>query len=409
MGRNSSGENGNVLQAKSVEGYMKKFKFVFVLLISSLGLAAVSDAQKADPFSEVSQLLSRGVQRGEVIGHSAMVFQNGEVVYYNQWGQRDRENDLPLKRDSIFRIYSMSKPITSVATMQLVEAGKIDLDAPISTYLPELGNLKVLQSGREVTPRREMTTRDLLRHTSGLTYGFFGNTKVDQAYRRKGVLITDRNVEQTVEKLSSIPLLNHPGQKFHYSASTDVLGRLIEVVSQERFDDYLRKNVFEPLEMNDTFFTVPDDKQDRFAQLYEESNGALRPKPRLASYRFLNANDFDSGGGGLCSTIDDYLKFCKMLLGDGTLGEHTILKKESIDEMFKNQLQDTRKNSRGFQFGLGFRVFREGDYGWGGAAGTRFWVHPEKQIAILYMVQISPYGNRRWGERFRSLVYEALE
>lgn len=383
--------------------------WLILLVAQSAPLLAQRAPVEADPFRGINRTMQKAVDDESVIGHSVLAYQDGEVTYYNQWGQRDRKNELPIERDTIFRIYSMSKPITSVAVMQLVEAEKIDLDEPISTYLPVLGDLTVLEDGEEVKASREITTRDLLRHTSGLTYGFFGNTEVDKAYRRNGILLTDRNVEETVEKLSDIPLLHQPGKRFHYSVSTDVLGRLVEVVSEERFDDYLKKHIFDPLEMTDTFFTVPKDKQDRLAAIYQGDRGKLELKNSLSSYRFLNENDFDSGGGGLCSTMDDYLQFCKMLLAGGTLNEHKILEKETIDEMFTNQLAEIGDRPGRFQFGLGFRVFPEGDFGWGGAAGTRFWVNPEKQMAILYMVQVSPYGNRNWGSRFRSAVYKALK
>lgn len=359
--------------------------------------------------NQVDSLMQKAIDEQKVVGHSALVFQDGQEVYFNQWGQQNKERKLPIKRDSIFRIYSMSKPITSIAVMQLVEAGKIKLDDPISNYIPALGKVKVLEGDKVVDARREITPRDLLRHTSGLTYGFFGNTKVDQQYRKKGVLLTDENVESMTEKLSKIPLLHQPGKRFHYSVSTDVLGRLVEVASGERFDDYLKKHIFDPLKMGDTFFTVPEKKQDRLAQIYNGEDGALQPNNPLSSIRFLNENDFDSGGGGLCSTIDDYMKFCQMLLNEGTVGERQVVKPETIQAMFTNQLGDIDQSSRAFQFGLGFRCFPQGDYGWGGAAGTRFWVNPEKKLAIVYMTQISPYGGRKWGEQLRSGVYRAIK
>jgi CubicO group peptidase (beta-lactamase class C family) len=394
------------------ESPMPMFNRIVVL---SLGLALLltsfgqAQQKKRNPFQRFEKIMQAAVDDGKVIGHSALAFKDGEEIYFNQWGLRNKKDGLAIERDTIFRIYSMSKPITSVAVMQLVEAGKIDLDEPISTYLPDLGDMKVRKGDEEIPARREITTRDLLRHTSGLTYGFFGNTPVDKAYRSNGILLTDQNVEQTVEKLGKLPLLYQPGQRFHYSVSTDVLGRLVEVASEQRFDDYLSEHIFQPLNMNDTFFTVPKDKQDRFAEIYAGEDGALKPKSALSSYRFLNANDFDSGGGGLCSTLDDYLQFCKMLIAGGTLNDHQFLKNETINEMFTNQLADIDQRSRNFKFGLGFRISPQGDYGWGGAAGTRFWVNPEKQVAILYMVQISPYGNRNWGDRFRDAVYNSLD
>ena len=377
-------------------------------LILPLGPQLTAQTTPFD-FAEIDTILKKEVEDGDAIGHSALVFHQGKVVYYQQEGQRKASKELSIERDTIFRIYSMSKPITSVAVMQLVEQGKIDLDAPISKYMPVLGKLKVLTDGETVPARREITARDLLRHTSGLTYGFFGNTKVDQTYRNKGVLLTDENLEGMVKKLGEIPLLHQPGKRFHYSVSTDVLGRLVEVVSEKRFGDYLKSSIFDPLEMGDTFFTVPKEKRPRFAEIYEQRGGKLKPKSPLASIRFVNENEFDSGGGGLCSTIDDYLKFCQALLNRGERNGKRILKSETLKQMFTNQLESIDQHSDSFKFGLGFRCFPEGDFGWGGAAGTRFWVHPEKQTAILYMVQINPYGRRNVGNRIRRVVYQAVK
>ena len=354
------------------------------------------------------------VKSGNVIGCSALILKDGEDVYFGKWGYQNKRQGIPVDRGTIFRIYSMTKPVTSIAAMQLVESGKLDLDAPIMTYLPEFAKLKVLETRNgksvEVEPKRKMTTRDLMRHTSGLTYGFFGNTPVDQQYRKAGVLMTDISIKSTVKKLGDIPLLNHPGTKFHYSASTDVLGRVIEVASGMKFDAYLNESVFKPLGMTDTFFAVPNQKQDRFAQLYtSKAKGKLGVASPLHSIRFYNEdNSFFSGGGGLCSTIDDYATFCKMLLAKGKFGETQIVKPETIDEMFTNQLAKIeRPPGRGFQFGLGFRAFPQGDFGWGGAAGTRFWVHPEKQTAVIYMMQIMPV-KQSYGEIVRDAAYSAL-
>ncbi len=372
--------------------------------------ATASPTAKAQPFAELQAILEGAVQEGTVVGNSALVFKAGEVVFYGQAGDRDGEKELPIERDTIFRIYSMSKPITSVAAMQLVELGKMAPDDRVHQYLPELDGLTVLRKGKEVPPKRVMTVRDLLRHTSGFTYGFFGNTEVDKAYRKKGLLVTDRDLEHMVSKLAQIPLQNHPGTRFHYSVSTDVLARLVEVVSEKSFDAYLQANIFEPLGMVDTFFVVPAGKQDRFAQLYREVRGDLQPAPKINSYRFMKKTGFRSGGGGLCSTLDDYLRFCQMLLGEGRFGEHQILKAETVETMFTNQLAGVEQSSRRFQFGLGFQIDpKRGDFAWGGAAGTRFWLNPEKQTAILYMVQINPYGKRKTGERIRDWVYANWE
>ncbi len=368
-----------------------------------------------EKLASIDSKLSDLVQKGKVFGCSALIYRRGEEVYFGKWGYRNQRRKIPLDRDTIFRIYSMSKPITSVAAMQLAEQGKLDIDAPVTKYLPEFSQLKVLEQrggqAVEVEPKRKMTTRDLLRHTSGLTYGFFGDTLVDQKYRRAGVLMTDLTLKSTVAKLAAIPLLHHPATTFHYSASTDVLGRVVEVASDKAFNDYLRTNVFEPLKMDDTFFSVPAEKQKRLAELYKPNQqDKLVPASAMNSIRFVNeGNRFYSGGGGLCSTVDDYLTFCKMLLEQGKSPERQIVKPETLNEMFKNQLGEI-ENSPGkrFRFGLGFRAFPQGDFGWGGAAGTRFWVHPEKEMAIIFMMQVMPSGGRKYGELFRDAAYAAM-
>lgn len=388
---------------------------------TSAGVAESQVSEKAGELGfdirkleSISRNLSSKINQGEAVGCSALVCRNNEEVYFGQWGYQNQRKQVPLKRNTIFRIYSMSKPITSIAAMQLVEKGKLDLDAPITVYLPEFAELKVLAdepNAVEVAAKRKMTTRDLMRHTSGLTYGFFGNTKVDQKYRNNGVLVTDLNLKSTVGKLAKIPLLNHPGTKFHYSASTDVLGRVVEVVSKQPLDEYLKTNIFDPLEMSDTFFSVPTEKQDRFAELYKpDKQGTLAVANPIQSIRFYDqSNAFFSGGGGLCSTIDDYLKFCQMLLAEGNVKEKQIIKSETMKQIFSNQLvQIEQSPGRQFKFGLGFRIFPEGDYGWGGAAGTRFWVNPDKDLAIIFMTQIMPYGRRNMGESVRDAVYSAM-
>lgn len=366
-----------------------------------------------DKLTLVDEIFSKHLKSGKMIGGSALVIKDGKEIAYGQWGYRNQRRGEQIQRDTIFRIYSMSKPITSIAAMQLVERGTLHLDAPVTDYLPEFKGLVVIdeESADGVVPLdRPMTTRDLMRHTSGLSYGFFGNTRVDQAYKKKGILVTDASLEVTINKLSKIPLLHQPGETFHYSLSTDVLGRVIEVVSKMNFDDYLRKNIFEPLEMNDTFFSVPREKLDRFSLLYTPSRGnGLKPASLFQSARYYNTNNsFFSGGGGLCSTLDDYAIFCEMLLNRGNHNGVDIVKPETIEQVFSNQL-GTIPNQRQFKFGLGFEIFPEGDYGWGGAAGTRFWVNPAQKLTIIFMTQIMPYGNRNLGESLRAKVYDAMK
>ena len=338
-----------------------------ILFISNNGFAQQPKSESLDPsrFSKYEKLIEGEIAEGKMVGCAAVLMKDGNRLYEKEWGQRDREKDLAVEKNTIWRIYSMSKPITSVAVMQLVEQGKLKLDEPVSTYLEEFKNLKVLQGDDEVACEKEMTVRDLLRHTSGLTYGFFGNSEVDKTYRKKGVMIFDNNLKETVSKLSKIPLLHQPGSRWHYSVSTDVLGRVVEVASGKSFKEYLDENLFEPLEMKDTFFSVPKPKQSRFAQMYAPENGKLKPAAKWNSIRFTQGTELYSGGGGLCSTCDDYLNFCQMLVNEGKFKDKQILKPETLKQMFTNQIPKGA-GRRGFQFGLGFAISREGRYSWGG-------------------------------------------
>ncbi len=362
----------------------------------------------AAKLTEIDPLMQAEVDAGRIVGCLALAARGDQVAYFHTWGQRDRERNLPMTADTIFRIYSMSKPITSAAAMQLVEQGRMQLDDPVSKYIPAFRDMKVLvtegDTTREVPAERPITIRHLMSHTSGLTYGFFGNTEVDKAYRKAGVLMTDATIEETVNKLGRLPLLYQPGTRWHYSVSTDVLGRVVEVVSGERFDRYLQQHIFKPLQMTDTFFVVPAEKRHRLAQLYtDDGKGGLKPAPALRSIRFVSdSNRFFSGGGGLCSTTSDYYRFCRALLHGGELEGQRILRPESIREMTRNQLKQP-----GFRFGLGFAISPEGEYSWGGAAGTRFYINPKRDLIGIYMIQINPYGRRKYGEQVKRIVYAA--
>lgn len=352
-------------------------------------------------------LFGEDVREGNLVGCLGLVSRGGKVAYCETFGHRDRAAGEEMTEDTIFRIYSMSKPITSVAVMMLVERGKLELDAPVTRYLPELGELRVRDGDGEegVELERPITVRDLLRHTSGMTYGFFGDTPVDQAYRRAGVLSRQADLEELVEVLGTLPLLHQPGTRFQYSVSTDVLGRVVEVASEMSFGAFLETHLFGPLGMDDTSFTVPKEKQHRLAEMYAPGrDGSLEPAGALRSWRFLNENDFESGGGGLCSTAADYLHFAQMMLGEGALGDVRILKAETVAEMTRDQLAEIPGGSRGFRFGLGVSIDRKGRYGWGGAAGTRFWIDPEAGEVGIFMVQINPYRGADYEGRMKRIV-----
>lgn len=352
--------------------------------------------------------MSKEVDEGRIVGCMGLVYRDNKIAYFDIWGEQNRESKIPMSEDTIFRIYSMSKPITSVAVMQLVERGKVKLDDHASKYLPPLADVKVLlNDGTEVEPDRPISVRDLLRHTSGLTYGIFGDTEVDKRYKKAGILYLESTMEETVEKLGKIPLLHQPGTRWHYSVSTDVLGRLVEVASGQRFDEYLREHIFEPLGMNDTAFMVPKEKRERFAQMYRpEGEGQLTPANPWQSMRFLNPrNKYFSGGGGLCSTMADYLRFARALLNGGEFEGARIIKQETLALMTTNQLTGKAKSGP-FKFGLGFAISPEGEFSWGGAAGTRFWVNPKRNMITMFMIQILPYqGN--YGGKMKKIVFEA--
>ncbi|MFK7817802.1 MAG: serine hydrolase domain-containing protein [Planctomycetaceae bacterium] len=357
----------------------------------------------AEKLQKIDKYMREKVADGSIVGCSGLIARGQKVAYFQTWGDMNREKQQPMRADTIFRIYSMSKPITSVAAMQLVERGKMKLDDPVSKYLPALKDMKVLKGDESVPAETPISVRHLMSHQAGFTYGFFGNSKVDQAYRKAGVLMTGANVEDTVGKLGSIPLQYEPGTRWHYSVATDVLGRLVEVVSGERFDVYLENNIFKPLNMVDTSFVVPADKLDRFAEMYRERNSELKPANRFSSRRFIDPkNTYFSGGGGLCSTTRDYLRFCQALLAGGELDGARILKASSIKQMTTNQLK-----TPGFKFGLGFSITSEGEYSWGGAAGTRFYINPKRNLIGIYMIQINPYGSRKHGGVMKRLTYEA--
>ena len=420
---------------------MRTFKFALptILLVSMLTARGTLIAQEPDLETSPAQEFSCGelcdpaelgldagglekidatcrewIENDDIAGCSAMIIRDGRVGYFKCFGHRDRAEELPIERDTIFRIYSMSKPVTSVAVMQLVEQGKISLDDPASKFLPGFDELTVMKidgdDPEEIPARREITIRDLLSHTAGLTYGFFGDTEVDMEYRRQGVLIMDTDLEDMCSKLADIPLLYQPGERWHYSVASDVLGRVVEVASEQTLDAYLEEHIFQPLGMKDSFFSLPADRLSRLAEMYTPE---LEPAAAWESFRFRNANNkFFSGGGGLCSTIDDYGRFAQMLTNRGELDGTRILKSETIDSMFTNQLGGLDNPPGSFQFGLGFRISDRGDngsdYGWGGAAGTRFWSNPEKNLSVLFMVQIKPTP-QQFGERILNLTYQAME
>ena len=359
---------------------------------------------------------------GRIAGAVGLLAVDGELRFLESFGAIDREADRAMRDDAIFAIASMTKPITSFAVMMLHEAGHFDLDDAVSMFLPELGGLHVsVEGGRPgsqaVPSERDMTIRDLLRHTSGLTYGFFGESRVDRMYVEAGLLGGSGNtLADLLTGLAELPLKHQPGASFEYSVSTDVLGRLVEVVSGMRFDDFLQQKIFEPLGMVDTGFLVPEGKIDRLAVTYaRDGDGQLVPQPAGG---VSETPSLLSGGGGLYSTAADYLRFCQMVLNGGELYGMRLASSETVTLMGSDHLGDRPGGILGLVegFGLGFSVRRTlgepplgsvGELSWAGIRSTTFWIDPEQQVIGIYLTQLSPFDTGH-GRRFRRLAYEAL-
>jgi len=388
---------------------------------------AESEAIAARSFTEsglerIRAEIRTDIDDGRIAGAVGLLAVDGELRFLESFGALDREADRAMRNDAIFAMASMTKPITSFAVMLLQEAGHFDLDDAVSMFLPELGGLDVSVLGgrpglNAVPSERDMTIRDLLRHTSGLTYGLFGDSRVDRMYVEAGLLGGDGNtLTDLVTGLAELPLKHQPGASFEYSVSTDVLGRLVEVVSEMRFDDFLQQRIFEPLGMVDTGFLVPEGKADRLALTYaRDGNGRLVPQP---AGRVSQTPSFLSGGGGLYSTAADYLRFCQMVLNGGELDGIRLARAETVTLMSSDHLGDRPGGIFGLVegFGLGFSVRRHlgdpplgsvGELSWAGIFSTTFWIDPEQQVIGIYLTQLSPFDTGH-GHRFRRLAYEAL-
>ncbi|HJO60397.1 MAG TPA: serine hydrolase domain-containing protein [SAR202 cluster bacterium] len=384
-----------------------------------------------------SYLQEKYIDTNRYVGTLTGIYRNGQLGFISTLGLMDRESRKPIERDTIFRIYSMTKPITSVALMSLYEKGLFQLDDPVSEYIPAFKDLNVYAEGifgnyKTTYPDREMTIRDLLSHQSGLTYGFMERSNVDAAYRELGIeKESQQNLQEFVNVLSTIPLEFSPGTAWNYSVSTDVCGYLIEVISGKTLDMFLEEEIFQPLGMADTGFYVPSSKTWRLSSNYEYREGQepiLVDDANTGSY--INPPTLFSGGGGLVSTLDDYMAFCKMVLGRGSLEGHRILSRKTLDLMSSNHLtngKDLRScaygrwsetSYTGVGFGLGFSVLlnpaasqvsgSKGELAWGGAASTAFWIDPLEDMAVVFLTQLLPSSTYNVRRELRSLVYSAL-
>ncbi len=400
--------------------------------------------------SRVDRLLERYVAGGHLAGVLGLIHRKGETAYCNAVGQREIETDLPMTEDTIFRIYSMTKPITSVAALMLFEDGHFLLDDPVTKYLPEFGDVQVYAGDLEnlEPPDRPPTIKDLFMHTAGLSYGWDPDSPVEELYRQSFGNREQLQLESFVQKLATLPLLYHPGTRWLYSYATDVLGRLVEVVSGQTLDEFFQREIFKPLSMNDTGFHVPAASVERFSACYcppggfnlgsgigrkkeEEAGQKNDSEPTIELHessrdsRFTRPPAFQSGGGGLVSTLGDYLRFSQMLLNGGVLDGNRLLGPKTVELMRANHLPadlvpiaigtDVRA---GYGFGLGVSVLMdlpatstpgsEGIYGWGGAATTQFWIDPNEDMLGIFMTQYMPAGYYPIAREFRVAAYQAI-
>jgi CubicO group peptidase (beta-lactamase class C family) len=381
----------------------------------------------------------RYVEDGKLPGWSLLVSRRGRIAHLTTSGQRDLEAALPVEADTLFRIYSMTKPITSVAAMMLFEEGAFELTDPISTWLPAFAGTRVFTGGSDLRPVTEPATEPirvwhLLSHTAGLTYGFHHAHPVDSLYRINGYewgTPADIDLEGACDFFASMPLLFQPGREWNYSVATDVLGRLVEVVSGQRLDEFFAERIFGPLGMTDTHFSVPEAKRDRLAALYGRNPRTGRPvRNEVLGKSVLKPDVWLSGGGGLVSTLADYHRFATMLLGGGRLGDVRLLGPRTVRYMAANHLPGgvdlagygrplfAETKFEGVGFGLGFSVTLDpvaahvpssaGEFGWGGAASTTFWVDPAEDLTVLFMTQLLPSSTYPIRTQLKQLLYPAL-
>ena len=423
---------------------MKKIKILILILTCPLFL--FSQLESSNPESQgisnerlerLSELSQRYVDDGKVANITTIINRNGKIVYFKSFGKRGFDDNDEVKNDDLYRIYSMTKPIVSLAIMQLYEEGKFHLNDPVEKYIPEFKNLKIAVSKDSlVNAKRKMTIKHLLTHTAGLSYGWSNHPADD--YYRDGNIWSSESLDDFTKKISEFPLRFEPGSKYYYSVSVDILGVLIQRISGLSLDKYLTQNIFEPLGMKDTFFEVPKNKSDRFLPNHQYNgntkkiitidsgkNKGLKKNTAMRNYYDVNLY---SGGGGLVSTAMDYMIFAECLRNGGEYNGKRIIGAKTLNYMTSNHLPPSIKGiGRGespndpsvsaTKFGLGFGIIdnpninsvigTKGTYSWGGAAGTIFWVDPVEEIVVVSMIQLmsSPWSLRN---DLRVATYQSL-
>lgn len=396
----------------------------------------------------INDLAASYVNEGHMAGTITLVARHGEIVHFECQGKLNLETGQDMREDAIFRVYSMTKPVTALATMMLYERGLLDLDQPISDFIPAFKKMEVYVSGdgnnyTTRMPDREITVRDLMTHTSGIPYGILADTPVDRLYMHhvQPLVIADRPIEEVVDMIAQMPLMFSPGERWCYGLSSDVLGCLVQVVTGEPLDQFMAKNIFHPLGMNDTGFYVPEEKKFRFKTLYMHRNGLPQEVREMYPDQILinriegpwgyfeKRPTMMSGGGGLVSTAKDYLKFATMLMHKGKVGQDYLVKPETVEMMTRNhlpgdlayfaspELAPLALPGIGYGFGVGTvidpvkagNVGNKGTFQWGGAAHTTFFVDPKEELIGIFLTAVFPQLMFDSDIQFRKLVYDAVK
>lgn len=389
----------------------------------------------SDRLARIAPIMQSYIDKDLLAGIATVVVRCGQTIHSSIVGYQDKEANTSLQDDTIYRIYSMTKPITSIALMQLYEQGKFQLFDPVAKYIPAFAKTKVYDgmtvTGMNLVDQSPlMTIQHLLSHTAGLSYGSYQDTPVDALYKNVDRSNPNNSLETMINSLSEVPLAFQPGTQWRYSMATDVCGYLVEVISGMPFEAYLQENIFKPLGMTDTHFTVPADKIDRFSAVYTyDDDGKLQPIKAGAESTirdYTTQTNCPSGGGGLVSTMSDYLNFCTMLINQGKFNDHQIIGRKTLTFMASNHLSPHMIPYKigssvrpGYGFGLGFRVCVDvaqlgllssvGEYGWAGAANTYFWIDPQEDLFGIFMNQyLGSQPRPQARETFQAMVYQAL-
>jgi CubicO group peptidase (beta-lactamase class C family) len=423
---------------------MKKY-ILFLLLISTVTFHSYSQANNevgaeaagfsSERLKRMDIAMNEWVEKGYMNGGAALIIKDGKIAYHKAIGYNDLDTKEPLQKDGIFRIASQTKAITSVAIMILFDEGKLLLTDPVSQYIPSFKKQSVLvkfnpsdTSYSTVPASREVTIKDLLTHTSGLGYAQIGTKEANAIYAKHditaGLGVKNKTLLEAMTKLGELPLMHQPGEKFTYGLNNDVLGCVVEIISEVSLDEFFKTRIFEPLGMKDTYFNIPTSKAKRLVNLYTEKSPGVLVKADAGMLNSAAASNYPlvphtyySGGAGLSSTLYDYGIFLQMLLNNGEYNGKRILGKNTVRMMITNQIEDVNyANSN--KFGLGFQLVTEkssgqtpaqvGTFNWGGAFATSYWVDPKEKIVMLFYRQLQARSRNDVVEKFRALTYQAI-